>query len=93
MPFVTILFPYIVTACLEALKCVLPATLAIKAHLACYASGQIPHSQDSRGDWKWFTDCVLDLMGYPPDSREKVSGYHNGISNTLVQASTFYFLI
>ena len=84
--------PHLVTACLEALKCVLPASLVIKAHLACYASVQVPHSQDSRGEWNWFTHCVLDLMGYPPDSREKVNGYHSGSSvkpNTLVQASTF----
>lgn len=89
MLIVTTLFKHLVTACLEALKCILPAPLVIQAHLACYASAQVPHYQDSGGEWKWLTRCVLDLMGYPPDSKEKVSGFHgvNSVrSNTLAQA-------
>ncbi|KAJ7330710.1 Anaphase-promoting complex subunit 1 [Desmophyllum pertusum] len=60
-----------VTACLEALKCVLPAPLVVQAHLACYALAQAPHCQDNGGEWAWFTRCVLDLMGYPPDDKAK----------------------
>jgi len=72
MLIVTILFSHLATACLEALKCILPAPLVIQVHLASYASAQVPHSQDSEGEWRWFTHCILDLMGYPPDSKEKV---------------------
>lgn len=75
----TILLIYLVTACLEALKCVLPAPLVVQAHLACYALAQAPHCQDDGGEWAWFTRCVLDLMGYPPDDKAKVMGviiYH-----------------
>ena len=79
------LFPQLVTACLEALKCVLPVPLVVQAHLACYTSAQVPHSQESGGEWTWFTHCVLDLMGYPPDSKEKVNGCHGG---NLVRPNT-----
>ena len=90
-----ILFSHLVSTCLEALKCILPAPLVIQTHLACYVSAQVPHSQDSGGEWTWFTHCVLDLMGYTPDSKEKVNTYRGGNSvrsNTLVQACCPEFL-
>ena len=92
MLIVTTLFLHLVTACLEALKCVLPAPLVIQAHLACYASAQVPHSQESGGEWTWFTLCVLDLMGYPPDSKEKVNSCHGGNSGRpVIQSSIFFY--
>ena len=63
---------YLVIACLEALKCVLPAQLVVQAHIACYTLAQGPHSQPNEGDWAWFTRCVLDLMGFPADDRLRV---------------------
>ena len=67
------LFVYLVTACLEALKCVLPDPLVVQAHIACYTLVQAPHSQDNGGEWTWFTHCVLDLMGFPLDDKAKVA--------------------
>ena len=65
-------FMYLVTACLEALKNVLPAPLVVQAHIAWYTLAQAPHSQDNGGEWAWFTHCVLDLMGFPLDDKAMV---------------------
>ncbi|XP_027050305.1 anaphase-promoting complex subunit 1-like [Pocillopora damicornis] len=60
-----------VTACLEALKYILPGLLVIQAQLACYAVAQVPHLQDSEQEWKWFTKCVLELMGFQTEDKFK----------------------
>jgi len=65
-------FIYLVSACLEALKNVLPAPLVVQAHIAWYTLAQAPHSQDNGGEWAWFTHCVLDLMGFPLDDKAMV---------------------
>lgn len=60
-----------VTACLKALKYILPGLLVIQAQLACYAVAQVPHLQDSEQEWKWFTKCVLELMGFQTEDKFK----------------------
>ena len=65
-----------VTACLEALKYILPGALVIQAQLACYAVAQVPHLQDSEQEWKWFTKCVLELMGFQTEDKFKVINCH-----------------
>ena len=60
-----------VLACLEALKCVIPASLVV--HITCYISSQGPYSLASGGEWPQFTQCLLDLMGFPKDNSAKVT--------------------
>lgn len=62
-----------VLACLEALKCVIPASLVLQTHITCYISSQGPHSLASGGEWVQFTQCLLDLMGFPKDNTAKVT--------------------
>ena len=62
-----------VLACLEALKCVIPASLVVQTHITCYISSQGPHSLASGGEWPQFTQCLLDLMGFPNDDKAKVT--------------------
>lgn len=60
-------------ACLEALKCVIPASLVLQTHITCYMSSQGPHSLASGGEWPQFSQCLLDLMGFPKDDKAKVT--------------------
>ena len=62
-----------VLACLEALKCIIPASLVVQTHITCYISSQGPHSLASGGEWPQFTQCLLDLMGFPNDDKAKVT--------------------
>ena len=62
-----------VLACLEALKCVIPASLVVQTHITCYISSQGPHSLASGGEWVQFTQCLLDLIGFPKDNSAKVT--------------------
>ena len=58
---------------MEALKCVIPASLVVQTHITCYISSQGPHSLARGGEWPQFTQCLLDLMGFPKDDKAKVT--------------------
>ncbi|XP_068728740.1 anaphase-promoting complex subunit 1-like [Montipora capricornis] len=52
-----------VTACLEALKCILPAPLVVNIYLLLYTFAQGPQSKENEGEWMLFVHRILDLLG------------------------------
>ncbi|XP_044177050.1 anaphase-promoting complex subunit 1-like isoform X2 [Acropora millepora] len=52
-----------VTACLEALKCVLPASLVVEVHVSLYSLTRGQQTGQNEGEWALFSRRILEMMG------------------------------